>query len=401
MKYVVILGDGMADEPICELNNKTPLQYANKPNMDFIAKNGIMGLVNTVPENMSPGSDIANLSVMGYSPQKYYTGRSPIEAMSMGLNLQDTDVALRCNFVTLSQKEDYYEKKILDYCADEITTDEAQILIDTINKNLGNNEFSFYTGTSYRHCTVWKQGEVELNLTPPHDITGKKITTHLPSTTKALKLLDLMQKSHDILKDHPVNKKRVEEGLHPANSIWLWGEGRKPTLPLFKDLYGVSGSMISAVDLLKGIAICAGLDVINVKGATGNIHTNFEGKAHAALKELQSGKDFVFIHIEAPDECGHRGEIHNKVKSIELIDQKILKFMLENMGQFDDYKILLLPDHPTPLSLRTHTRSPVPYVIYHKNSLQYSGLNNYDELSAEKTSNFINVGSNLMSIFLG
>jgi 2,3-bisphosphoglycerate-independent phosphoglycerate mutase len=401
MKYVLILGDGMADYPLPQLNDKTPLQYALKPNIDFLAKNGEIGMVKTIPDGIPPGSDAANLSVMGYDPKKYYTGRSPLEAVSMGIGLSDTDVALRCNLITLSDEDNYKDKAMLDYSSDEISSEESAELINEINKHFKTSDIVFYPGISYRHCMVWNKGPVDLNLTPPHDILEKKITSYLPdksSTTKVL--MDMMQKSYDILKDHPVNKSRVSRGLRPANSIWLWGEGKKPFLPTFNEKYGMNGSVISAVDLIKGIGILAGLTNIDVEGATGNIHTNFIGKAKAALSELDSGKDFVYVHIEAPDECGHRYEIENKVKSIEIIDKDVVGIILEGLEKYEDYRILILPDHPTPLSLRTHTAEPVPFLMYQKSKAHTSGIKGYDEFQASNTGNFISEGSKLMDYFL-
>ncbi len=401
MKYVLILGDGMADYPLPQLNDKTPLQYALKPNIDFLAKNGEIGMVKTIPDGIPPGSDAANLSVMGYEPKKYYTGRSPLEAVSMGIGLSDTDVALRCNLITLSDEDNYKDKAMLDYSSDEISSEESAELINEINKHFKTSDIVFYPGISYRHCMVWNKGPVDLNLTPPHDILEKKITSYLPdksSTTKVL--MDMMQKSYDILKDHPVNKSRVSRGLRPANSIWLWGEGKKPFLPTFNEKYGMNGSVISAVDLIKGIGILAGLTNIDVEGATGNIHTNFIGKAKAALSELDSGKDFVYVHIEAPDECGHRYEIENKVKSIEIIDKDVVGIILEGLEKYEDYRILILPDHPTPLSLRTHTAEPVPFLMYQKSKAHTSGIKGYDEFQASNTGNFISEGSKLMDYFL-
>lgn len=397
MKYVLILGDGMSDYPLEQLNNKTPLQCAKKPNIDFLAQNAEVGMVKTVPEGLPPGSDVANLSVMGYDPKIYYTGRSPLEAVSMGLKLSDTDVTLRCNLVTLSDEGDYENKVMVDYCSDEISSEEAGILIEEINKHFQTDKVSFYSGISYRHCMVWDDGSINLNLTPPHDILEKKIDSYLPENKM---ILDMMVKSYDILKDHPVNKKRVSKGLNAANSIWLWGEGKKPNLPEFYDIYKIRGSVVSAVDLIKGIGILAGLNIVEVEGATGNIHTNFKGKALAALEQLESGCDFVYIHIEAPDECGHRYEIENKVKAIELIDEQVVGTILKGLNKYDDYKILILPDHPTPLSLRTHTSEPVPYLLYQKSQSKKSGLAGYDELQAASTNVFIDEGYKLMKYFI-
>jgi len=400
MKFVVVLGDGMADYRMPQLGNRTPLQSADKPNIDFLAANGETGMVRTIPEGIPPGSDAANLSVMGYDPKKYYTGRSPLEAVSMGVELSETDLAFRCNLVTLDIGGDYEDAVMLDHSSDEISTAEAGELIREINRRLGSDEISFYPGISYRHCMVWHNGTGTRKMTPPHDILEKRIKPYLPSGDFSDVLLALQKKSWQILKDHPVNKSRISRGLRPANSIWLWGEGRKPAIPKFTDKYGIKGSVVSAVDLIKGIGICAGLEPVDVEGATGNINTNFRGKAEAALDELKKGKDFVYVHIEAPDECGHRFEIENKVRSIELIDKLVVGTLLEGLAAYDDYSILVLPDHPTPLSLRTHTPEPVPYVIYRKSSHKPSGLSGYDEFQAQKTGIFINEGHTLMDRFL-
>lgn len=400
MKYVVILGDGMADYPMQQLDNKTPLQYAKKPNIDMLAKKGTVGLVKTVPDGIAPGSDAANLSVMGYTPKIYYTGRSPLEAVSMGIELLPTDVALRCNLVYLSEEEpEYADKTMIDYSSDEISTEESKVLIKAVNDALKTDSVTFYPGISYRHCMVWSNGKTGLGCTPPHDILEKKIIEYLPKEESGL-LLDLMKKSYGILKDHPVNKARRERGLRPANSIWLWGEGKKPALSSFKEKYNKTGTMISAVDLLKGIGLCAGLESIDVEGATGNIHTNFLGKAKAAIEALDSGKDFVYVHVEAPDECGHRYEIENKVKSIELLDSQVVQPILEGLKKFDAYRVLVLPDHPTPLSLRTHTSEPVPFVLYDSTTEVASPASGYDEAEAKKTGVFIEDGYTLMDLFI-
>lgn len=401
MKYVVVLYDGMADYPVPALGGKTPMMVANKPNFDRMAKNGTVGLVRTVAPGLTPGSDVANLSVMGYDPCLYYTGRSPLEAVSMGIDLSDTDVALRCNLVTLSDEEDYSEKTMVDYCAGDISSEEAAEIIKTVEEKLGNDIFAFYSGVSYRHCLVWHGGKTEIGkLTPPHDISGRKIGGYLNKNPDAAGLLELMEKSCEILKDHPVNLKRISEGKRPANAIWLWGQGSRPSLPLFEKLYGVKGSVISAVDLLKGIGICAGMNTPDVEGATGYIDTNFEGKAQKAVEELENGSDFVYIHIEAPDECGHRNEPENKVKAIELIDSHVLPIVLEALEKYDDYKVMILPDHPTPIVTGTHASDPVPFMIYHKKGEKDSGVDSINEETASKTGIFIEEGPSLMSRFL-
>lgn len=400
MKYVVVLGDGMADYPIPQLNNKTPLQYAWKPNIDFLAKHSKVGMVQTIPEGIPPGSDSANLSVMGYNPRIYYTGRSPLEAISMGIELSDSDVAIRCNLVTLSEEENYWDKVMLDYSSDEISSEEAKILIEEVNSHLKTADLNYYPGVSYRHCLIWKNGLINLNLTPPHDILDKKITDYLPKGEDNKILLNMMVESSKFLKNHPVNKARIERGLHPANSIWLWGEGKKPALASFHDKYHLNGAVVSAVDLIKGIGICAGLKSVEVEGATGNIQTNFSGKVEAVLNELESGRDFVYLHIEAPDECGHRAEIDNKVRSIELIDEKIIGILLKEMEKYDDYRLLILPDHPTPIALRTHTAEPVPFLLYQKTVGMESGLSGYDEFQAKETGLFFKEGYSLMDYFI-
>lgn len=402
MKYAVVLCDGMADTPVAQLNNQTPMTVADKPCMNELAKYSEIGLLKTVAEGLKPGSDVANLSVMGYEPAKYYSGRSPLEAASIGIDLKDTDVTLRCNLVTLTDEAEYSDKTILDYCADDISTAEAKILVEYVQEKLGNDIFKFYPGVSYRHCLVWSNGNPQPGvLTPPHDITGNPIKEYIPKGDFVDGLYELMVKSYELLKDHPVNKERISRGKKPANSIWLWGEGTKPLLDSFANKYNVKGSVISAVDLLKGIGICAEMATPEVEGATGYIDTNFEGKLKAAINEFERGQDFVYIHVEAPDECGHRGEVENKVKAIELIDSKILAPLVEyfnNCG--DDYKILICPDHPTPLAIKTHTNKPVPYLVYTSNKKIDSGISVFDENTAESTGIYNENGFTLMGEFV-
>lgn len=401
MKYLVMLCDGMADEPNEALGNSTPMEKANKPCMDSLAAKAEVGIVKTVAEGLKPGSDVANLSVLGYEPAVYYSGRSPLEAASIGIDLKDTDVTLRCNLVTLSDEEDYEKKTILDYCADDISSEEAKILIEYIQEKLGNDKFRFYPGVSYRHCLVWSNGNPHPGvLTPPHDITGKVITDYIPKGEAVDELYDLMKKSYDLLKDHPVNKARIARGKRPANSIWLWGEGTKPLLDNFSEKFDKKGSMISAVDLLKGIAICAGMNSVDVEGATGYLDTNFDGKCKAAIEEFKKGADLVYIHVEAPDECGHRGEIENKVKAIEMIDEHILAPVVEFLRDYDDFAVLVCPDHPTPLSIRTHTSTPVPYLIYDSKNEINSGVKVFCEKEARETGNYIEKGFTMMNYFL-
>lgn len=401
MKYLVMLCDGMADEPNEALGNSTPMEKANKPCMNSLAAKAEVGIVKTVAEGLKPGSDVANLSVLGYEPAVYYSGRSPLEAASIGIDLKDTDVTLRCNLVTLSDDEDYENKTILDYCADDISSEEAKILIEYIQEKLGNDVFRFYPGVSYRHCLVWSNGNPHPGvLTPPHDITGKVITDYIPKGEAVDELYDLMKKSYDLLKDHPVNQARIARGKRPANSIWLWGEGTKPLLDNFSEKFGIKGSMISAVDLLKGIAICAGMNSVDVDGATGYLDTNFDGKCKAAIEEFKNGADLVYVHVEAPDECGHRGEIENKVKAIEMIDEHILGPVVEFLKGYDDFAVLVCPDHPTPLSIRTHTSTPVPYLIYDSKNEIDSGVKVFCEKEARETGNYIEKGFTMMNYFL-
>lgn len=400
MKYVVVLYDGMADYPVPALDGKTPMMCAKKPLFDSLAQKGEVGLVKTVDDSLKPGSDVANMSVMGFDPLKYYTGRSPLEAVSIGVKLLDDDVTLRCNIVTLSDEEKYENKTMVDYSAGDISSEEAAELIKAVQQAFGNEIYTYYSGVSYRHCLTVHKGTTDLgDMTPPHDISGRVIGQYLSTSENAAPLIEMMKKSYDVLKNHPVNQKRIAEGKRPGNSIWLWGEGNKPILPSFESLYGLKGSVISAVDLLKGIGISAGMATPTVEGATGYIDTNFKGKAECALKELKNGNDFVYIHIEAPDECGHRDEPENKVRSIEIIDEQVLSVLLEGLEEYDDYKIMILPDHPTPIVTKTHARDAVPYMIYHKSSPK-NGVETINEETAKATGNFIEKGATIMSHFL-
>ena len=406
MKYIVILGDGMADLPVDVLGNKTPLQVAIKPNMDFFAQYGKTGLVKTVPDGIPPGSDPANMSVLGFDPRLYYTGRSPIEAVSMGINLAEQDVAFRCNLVNLSDGEPYENKQMIDYSSDEISTAEAAELIQSVNEIFANNDIQFYPGISYRHCMVWHGSGLTVKCTPPHDIMDQQVLTHLPKDDvipeQAEVLNKIMKESFAVLSKHEVNLERVKRGLKPANSLWIWGQGKRLYLPAFQEKYQLSGAAISAVDLVKGIGISTGLQSIDVPGATGIIDTNYEGKAMAAVKALKEGADFVYVHIEAPDECGHRHEIENKVKAIEYIDSRLIAVILKEISCFDDYSILVLPDHPTPLSLRTHTSDPVPFAVYTKSKhLENKSCAGYSEAEAAKTRLYIEEGFTLMDKFIG
>ncbi len=401
MKYIVILGDGMADYDVDVFGGKTILDVANKPNIDFMSQNGELGMVKTVLDGMKPGSDVANLSVMGYDTTKCYSGRSPLEAASIGVKLKDSDVTFRANLVTLSDEDDYEQKTMLDYSAGEISTEEAAQLIEAVEKELHTDLIHFYSGVSYRHLLVWDGGSLKIQLTPPHDISDRKVTDYLPKGENADKLLEMMKKSEQILKNHPVNQKRIMEGKNPANSIWVWGEGSKPQLENFYEKYGLRASVISAVDLIKGIAICADMKSIDVEGATGNWDTNFDGKAEAALDTLtKDGADLVYVHMEAPDECGHQGNAEKKKLSVELIDEKVVGFLRNKLDEAGiEYKMLILPDHPTPIKLKTHVSDPVPYVIYNSKHKEGSGLT-YNEKNAEKTGIYIDKGHELMKHFI-
>lgn len=363
MKYVVILGDGMADWPIEELDGKTPLEYANTPFMDELSKKAEQGMVRTVPSGMSPGSDTANLSVLGYDPRKYYSGRSPLEALSIGVEMKNTDVALRCNIVTLSEDEDRYEDRtIIDHSSSEISTEDAAVLLDAVKKELERDGYKFYVGTSYRHLLIIDKGTV-MPLVQPHDVLGQVVGDKLP---KDQVLREMMIKSYDILVNHPINIERKKKGLNPANSLWFWGAGTKPNLSSFSEKTKKNGAMISAVDLLKGIAVGADMKVIMVEGANGGLHTNYEGKAKAAVDTLiNDGNDFVYVHVEAPDEMGHQGSVERKIKSIENLDSRIIKPIFEGVTKAgEDIRMLIMPDHPTPIKIRTHTDEPIPYMLY-------------------------------------
>ncbi|KSV60603.1 cofactor-independent phosphoglycerate mutase [Acetivibrio ethanolgignens] len=382
MKYIVILGDGMADEPLETLGGKTPLEAAVTPMMDRLAGKSELGMAHTIPEGMSPGSDTANLAVLGYNPKLYYTGRSPLEALSIGVPMKESDVALRCNLVTLSEEGAYEEKKILDHSSSEISTEDAVILIDAVKKELENDVYHFYTGTSYRHLTLWDKGSV-VPLTPPHDILGNVIAEYLPENRK---LREMMKKSYDILNQHPLNIEREKKGLNKANSIWFWGAGTKPILDSFEEKTGRKGVMISAVDLLKGIGAGAGMKNILVEGANGTLHTNYKGKAKAAVDALlKDNYDFAYIHVEAPDEMSHQGSIERKIQAIEYLDREVVKTVVEELKRAQEpFRLLLLPDHPTPIRLRTHTAQPVPYLLY-DSTMERKAAGTYNEKEAAMT----------------
>lgn len=383
MKYIVILGDGMADKPIEALGGLTPLAYARTPVMDRLSKESEIGMVKTVPEGMKPGSDVANLAVIGYNPKEYYSGRSPLEALSIGVKMEDTDVALRCNIVTLSEEEKPFEElTIVDHSSSEISTEECGVLLETVAKELANEIYQFYVGTSYRHCLIWKNGQV-IDLVPPHDVLGQVIAPYLP---KEEVLLYMMKRSYEILKDHPINRARREKGLNPANCFWFWGAGTKPTVTDFFEKTGKKGLMVSAVDLLKGIAVGAHMGVAHVPGANGGLHTNYEGKVMAAVKGLtEEGYDFVYVHVEAPDEMGHQGSVERKVQAIEYLDSRVIGPVCDKLDALGvGYRMLILPDHPTPICIRTHSDDAVPYMLFDSTDRQ-SHSYNYNEAEAAQS----------------
>ena len=399
MKYVVVLGDGMADQPIEELGGKTPLEYAKTPMMDELAKVSEIGMVHTVPDGMSPGSDTANLSVLGYDPKIYYSGRSPLEALSIGVPMKSTDVAIRCNLVTLSEEEDFYEKRrIIDHSSGEISTADAAVLLDAVREGLENETYKFYVGTSYRHLLIWDRGEV-VELTQPHDVLGQTIGQYLPEDAV---LREMMKKSYDILVNHPINVERKKKGLNPANSCWFWGAGTKPALSSFEEKTQLKGAMISAVDLLKGIAVGASMKVVEVEGANGGLNTNYEGKAQAAIDVLtKEGYDFAYIHVEAPDEMGHQGSVERKVKAIEYLDSRVIKPVKEGLeAAGEDFRMLVLPDHPTPICMRTHSSDSVPYLLYDSTDLQQHDWK-YNEAEGESSGNYVACGHEIIDYLFG
>jgi 2,3-bisphosphoglycerate-independent phosphoglycerate mutase len=401
MKYLVILADGMADEPCEEIDMETPLRRARTPNMDRLAQTAMVGLVRSVPEGFSPGSDVANLSIMGYDPHRYYTGRSPLEAVSLGIKMTPQDLSLRCNLVTLSDEPDYADKVMVDYSAGEISTEEARGLIQAVDQQLGGEWMRYYPGVSYRHLLLWQQGcDHELQLTPPHDISGQPIAAYLPQGDDAQLLTAMMKRSFEFLSAHPINVRRVAQGLRPANSIWLWGAGSAPLLPAFADAYHLRGAVVAAVDLIKGIGLSAGLDVVTVEGATGGIKTNFTGKIQAALEALRQGYDYVFVHIESTDEAGHQGVLATKLWAVEQIDLA-LGPVITALDDFDEIRILLTPDHPTPVHRKTHTADPVPFMIFEKDApYAPDASRRYDEAGARATGITVPVGHTLMECFI-
>lgn len=400
MKYAVVLCDGMADYPVPALSGKTPMMVANKPHIDALAQKAQVGLVRTVAQGLKPGSDVANMSVLGFDPKKYHKGRSPLEAANLGVQMASDDVALRCNLVTLSDETNYEDKTMVDYSAGDISTEEAHAIIASVRERFANEKYDFYAGVSYRHCLMVHHGTMDLGkMTPPHDISGRVIGEYLSDSPNAAPLIAMMRESCELLRDHPVNKARIAAGKRPANAIWFWGEGTCTALPSFEELYGLKGTIISAVDLLGGIGFLAGMHTPKVPGATGYIDTNFKGKAETAVAEWQSGQDLVYLHFEAPDECGHRNEPENKVRSIELIDSIVLPIILDYLEKQGDYKVLLLPDHPTPIVTMTHASDPVPYLMFSSRNPQ-AGVASIDEESAKATGVFVENGTGLMQQFI-
>jgi 2,3-bisphosphoglycerate-independent phosphoglycerate mutase len=406
LKYLILLCDGMSDHPTPALENRTPMELAFKPTMDHLGAHGFAGLVRTIPYGISPGSDTANMSVMGYDPRIYYTGRSPIEAISMGLSLSDEDMAFRVNLVNVSDEIDYTSRIMVDYSADEISSFEAAELIKTINQHFSNHTICFYPGKSYRHCLIWKNGPIEGTLVPPHDILTRQIGDYLPGLPHHSILRSMMMDSICFLNNHPVNQARVQRGLLPANAIWIWGQGKRPSLPKISEKYHIRGSVIAAVDLIFGLGVLAGMQPVPVEGATGNIHTNFSGKANAAISEFEKGVDYVYLHIEAPDECGHRNEPENKIRSIELIDEKVLSPLFQYLQKksittCEDFRILVLPDHSTPLVLRTHTAEPVPFILYSSDKTMQNPVQTFTEKACLSSNVMINSGPELFDLFMG
>ena len=396
MKYVIVLGDGMADEPIESLGGKTPLACAKTPAMDELSKKGEIGLVHTIPEGMKPGSDTANLSVLGYDPKIYYSGRSPLEALSIGVPMKDTDVALRCNIVTISDDDvPFEEKTIIDHSSSEISTEDCAVLLNEVKKELENDEYKFYVGTSYRHCLIWDKGEV-VELVQPHDVLEQKIGPNLPENPV---FRSMMKKSYEILKDHPINIERKKKGLNPANCCWFWGAGTKPMVADFKEKTGKSGMMISAVDLLKGIAVGSNMAVAKVEGANGGLNTNYTGKKDAAVKALtEEGFDFAYIHVEAPDEMGHQGSVEKKVKAIENIDEFVIGPLVKELKEKgEDLRMLVLPDHPTPIRVRTHTSDAVPYLLY-DSTREETHTWDYNEAEAKESGNYVAKGHEMIEV---
>ncbi|MDE6201991.1 MAG: cofactor-independent phosphoglycerate mutase [Lachnospiraceae bacterium] len=402
-KYIIVLGDGMADEPIASLGGKTPLEYADTPAMDRLSGLSEIGMVHTIPEGMKPGSDTANLAVLGYDPKIYYSGRSPLEALSIGVPMKDTDVALRCNIVTLSEEDvPFEERTIIDHSSGEISTQDCTVLLEAVKKELENETYQFYAGTSYRHCLIWNKGKV-IELSQPHDVLGQVIGQYLPDDEK---LLYMMKRSYEILVNHPINVERKKKGLNPANCCWFWGAGTRPGLSSFEEKNHCKGMMVSAVDLLKGIAVGAGMGVAQVEGANGGLHTNYEGKVQAALNALKEGYDFVYIHVEAPDEMGHQGSVEKKVQAIEYLDKRVIGPLTQSLDKENTpYRLLVMPDHPTPIRVRTHTADSVPFLLYdstklYDSTVEKQGSLKYNEKDAKAGGNFIPLGHTIIDRLL-
>lgn len=401
MKYLVLIPDGMADRPIPELGGKTPMEAAHKPCMDFLCRQSFSGTVSNVPDGMNPESDTANLAILSYDPKVYSKGRSPLEAVSMGLSLAPDEVAIRCNVVTLSEGGAYEDRVMIDHSADEISTEKADELIHALNNALGNELRHLYTGVSYRHCLIWRDEDDSYPFMRPHDIIGRRIGEYLPKDERGAKYLEFMKKSAEVLENHPVNAARRARGLNPANSAWLWSPGRNPSLPSFYEKWGLTGTVISAVDLIRGIGKCAGMKAPVIEGATGNVHTNYKGKADAAIEAFENGDNFVYVHVEAPDECGHRAEIENKVRSIELIDEQILSPVYSYLTKTgEDFRIVILPDHPTPIEIRTHSMEPVPFFIYDSKD-HVEGASRYTEKLCREMPFYLPCGHELMTYIVG
>jgi 2,3-bisphosphoglycerate-independent phosphoglycerate mutase len=401
MKYIVIIGDGMADRPSDDLGGLTPLQKAKTPHMDRLAREGTTGMVRTIPRGFQPGSDVANLSILGYDPGLYYTGRAPLEAASIGIALDERDVAYRCNLVTLRFNGDRTHAVMDDYSSGHITTEEAREIIKTVQNGLGRDDIVFYPGVSYRHLMIWKNGSHDINCTPPHDILEKEIRNYLPSGRGENVLRELMAASVSLIEGHPVNRKRRENGKKPANSIWLWGQGKKPQLATYKEKYGISGALVSAVDLTKGLGICAGFQVLSVPGATGWLDTNYEGKAEYSLRALDD-VDFVYIHIEAPDEAGHAGSCNDKIRAIEDFDARIVGPVMKGLEErFSEFRVLLMPDHATPFKIRTHTEEPVPFVVYDsRRKIRNQGVSYDESIAGRKDGMTFEEGHRLMDYLI-
>jgi 2,3-bisphosphoglycerate-independent phosphoglycerate mutase len=396
MKYIVVIADGMSDYPVEQLGGKTPLEYLSKKNMDYLANRSMCGMVSNVPDGMPPGSDVANLSVFGYNPKTYFSGRAPLEAASMGVEMDEQDVAFRCNLVTL--KKDNGHLMMDDYSAGHIVTEEAVAYVDFLNKNLKNSEIAFYPGVSYRHLMIWNSGKWDMRLTPPHDIPDTDISGHIPSGVGSDFIWGLMKESMRLLRDSSLNFERVKAGKKEVSSIWLWGHGKKPSMPIFMKKFGITGSVIAAVDLIKGIGILAGLRPIKVPGATGYLDTNFEGKAEAAVKSLDHG-DICFVHIEACDETSHEGSLEKKLKAIQYIDERFLKPLLTGLDKYGHYRILLIVDHPTPVNLKVHVADPVPFMIF-DNLKNRKGVQSFSETECRNTGFYLAEGAAMMDLLL-